>query len=147
ANTARAEPGERKFVVLLAAPIKSMPRPLPIMPNPDDIFRHYFDTADPTINSFAEYWQEISYGNVHVSGDVFGWVEVPWPVMPKAPGPLDIDPAAQTQQTMLQQFLPYADLNNNGEFNKFGGEEFDETQQMFFIDYNGEMMGTGTEQD
>jgi hypothetical protein len=75
---------ERKFAVMLAVPRKSMPLSYPSqpLPNPNDIFDHYFDFNKPGVNSFAEYWNEISYGNVHVSGDVLGWVEVPWRILP-----------------------------------------------------------------
>ena len=34
------------------------------------------------MGSFAEYWNEISYGAVTVSGDVVGWIHLPWPILP-----------------------------------------------------------------
>src|SRR5262245_6595677 len=96
---------ERKFVVLLAAPVKSQ-LPLPL-PNPNDVYDHYFDRVKPNINSFAEYWNEISHGNVNVNGDVFGWAEIPWPVMP--PG------------GFTYGVLPYTELNGNGLCDQFAG--------------------------
>lgn len=80
--TAHAWGQERKFVVMLAAPVKSFPNPRPPLANPQLAYVQYFDLITPGVDSFAEYWREISYGNVNVSGDVFGWAEVPWPVLP-----------------------------------------------------------------
>lgn len=76
----------RKFVVLLANVPKSDEEPGNSLPNPGNIRWHYFDPAadlQPNIDSFAEYWAEISYNDVQVTGDVFGWVDLPWPVFPE----------------------------------------------------------------
>jgi PKD repeat protein len=42
--------------------------------NPENIRRRYF--VDP--DSFAEYWKEVSYGDVTVSGRTTEWLELPW---------------------------------------------------------------------
>jgi len=124
--TAQAEQ-PRKFVVLLAAPPRDLPGwPGVALPNPAEGWRAYFDRSDPNTWSFAEYWAEISYGTVNVSGDVAGWAEVPWSVRP--PG----------------DTVTWTDLNGNGLYDKFVGEEFDESKQMYPIDYNGDLPGTGT---
>ena len=52
------------------------------MANIAEIEQAYFDRSRPNVNSFAEYWEEISYGDVQVSGTVTGWVTLPWPVLP-----------------------------------------------------------------
>lgn len=51
----------------------------------EDIRKRYFDQTDPNLDSFAEYWREISYGDVIITGDVFEWVSVPWAFEPNAP--------------------------------------------------------------
>lgn len=107
---------ERKFTVLLAVPRKSMPPSYPStpLPNPNDIRDHYFDFTKPGVDSFAEYWNEVSYGTVHVTGGVYGWVEVPWPVLPA-------DNA--TGNNILAVTFSGAD----------GGERFDESRQMYRV--------------
>lgn len=143
AGEARAQ--ERKFVVMLSVPIKSLRaanegQPVPPLPSSQDAFAHYFDLSDPSIDSFAEYWREISYGQVNVSGDVFGWVEIPWPVLPL--GDFEVDEGATTISNLT---LPYLDLNGNDAFDQFGGETVPDTQnQMILIDYNGDLPGTAT---
>lgn len=111
---AAAQAEERKFAVMLAVPTKSMPGfPGTPLPNPNDIHDHYFDFSKPGITSFAEYWHEISYGNVHVTGRVLGWVEVPWPVLPP-------------DQAMAIGFTSLGGLD--------GGEAFNESRQMYLVD-------------
>ncbi len=143
---AEAQAQERKFVVMLAVPIKSLRaatgegNPIPQLPSSGDCFAHYFDETDPQINSYAEYWEEISYGQVHVSGDVFGWVEIPWPVLPL--GDFEVDEGATTISNLT---LPFSDLNDNDTYDQFAGEAVPEQQdQMIFIDYNGDLPGTAT---
>ena len=125
----RAE--ERKFAVMLGVPIKTVP---PVaLPNPNDIWDAFFDQwkdgqpelPTPAIDSFAEYWYEISYGNVNVSGDVLGWAMLPWPVAPAAGASAD-------------GILNFRDLNNNGQYDQFEGESFTQSRQLDYIDWNGD---------
>lgn len=124
---------ERKFAVMLAIPTKSVAGSLQdfqtTLPNPDDIRDHYFDFFQKSeIDSFAEYWWEISYGTVHVTGDVYDWIELPWPIAPAV---------------REGNIIPYIDLNRSGTFSQFEGEEVDQSQQHFLIDWNGNLAGTG----
>ncbi|MGD8453615.1 MAG: thrombospondin type 3 repeat-containing protein [Phycisphaerae bacterium] len=132
----------RKFTVMMAAPVKSFETwpPEEPLPNPDDAYQHYFDRANPDIDSFAEYWDEISYNTVSVTGDVGAWAELPWPILPDYP---DFSVPGD-EYSMRELVLPFADLNDNGRCDQFAGEDFDESQQMFLIDYNGDLPGTGT---
>lgn len=149
APTAKAE--ERKFVIMLAVPVKEAAnRNDPALrPNRTSVYRQYFEpayridpTADLTVQSFAQYWDEISYGNVTVSGDVYGWVDIPWPVLPK--GDFNV-PADET--SISTYLLPYKELNDTGLYELGEGEGFDESQQMILIDYNGALPGTGAPWD
>lgn len=146
--TGSAQAQERKFVVMLANPIKSLraavgeDEPLPALPNPNGARDHYFDFQQKVgIDSFAEYFHEISYGQVNVSGDVYGWVEVPWPVLPL--GDFEVDEGATSIATLV---LPFTDLDGNDRYlDGFNGESVPDQQlQMIFIDYNGDLQGTGT---
>ena len=126
---------ERKFSVMLAVPSKSVDDVQELeLANPNDVYDQYFDETKSTVDSFAEYWKEISYGNVNVSGDVFGWVEIPWRTTPKDMAtPLD------------GKVIGYTDLNGDGFLDQFEGEEVPSTQfQLFFIDNNGDQPGTAT---
>ena len=74
---------ERKFVVTLATSPKSQPNATLV--NPQTIRQEYFDrTPNNGIFSFAEYWSEISYGDITITGDVFGWVTLPWRYVPQS---------------------------------------------------------------
>ncbi|MCB9855559.1 MAG: thrombospondin type 3 repeat-containing protein [Phycisphaerales bacterium] len=146
--TSSAKAQERKFVVMLANPIKSLRaavgdgQPIPPLPNPNGARDHYFDFQQKVgIDSFAEYFHEISYGQVNVSGDVYGWVEVPWPVLPL--GDFEVDEGATSIATLV---LPFTDLDGDGRYiNGFNGETVPDRQdQMILIDYNGDLQGTGT---
>lgn len=138
--TAHAWGQERKFVVMLAAPVKSFPNPRPPLANPQLAYVQYFDLITPGVDSFAEYWREISYGNVNVSGDVFGWAEVPWPVLP--PDDATDPPGGSNHAARV---LKFTDLNNDGGASEFAGESVPDTQdQMILIDYNGNRPGTAT---
>ena len=132
---------ERKFALLLASPLKSyeVPQEEIEFPNPDDIWEHYFDlvknSGEERVDSFAEYWHEISYGTVSVSGEVYGWIEVPWRTVPLGREGLE-DPMAGS--------IHYTDLNVNGYFNRFEGEDVPfEQNQKILIDYNGDSVLTG----
>jgi hypothetical protein len=136
---------ERRFMIMLAVPTKSAPGQNANnleLANPNDIYDAYFDVVKngqpgvPRVDSFAEYWYEISYGNVSVSGDVFGWVEVPWPVVPRIQIN-GIDPAQASDLDALN--LPYADLTADGTFDPFEGEAVNQFAQMIVIDYDGDL--------
>ncbi len=84
-NLAHGE--QRQFAVMLAHPPKSFrvggepSLPPGGLPNINDFRNLFFDpTNNPFIESFAEYWEEVSYGDVQVSGDVYGWALLPWPI-------------------------------------------------------------------
>lgn len=130
---------ERKFVVMLAIPTKSVEGGIGSLelPNPNDAYDEYFDVTKPSVNSFAEYWQEISYGNVTVSGDVFGWVEVPWPVLPDGPS-LTVGSGGPITGVNL----PYFELNGSGAQEYGEGEEVSQQVQALYTDRNGNLPGT-----
>lgn len=125
---------ERKFTVMMVVPPKSVSGAYPPASvtgvDRGDIFDQYFDDFNPNIDSFAEYWKEISYGQVTVTGNVFDWGEIPWPLVPPgSPGDLPFH--------SLTAFV----------YQGFVGEEIDESRQMYRIDYNGELFennSTGT---
>ena len=128
---------ERKFAVTLAVPRKQVEDPPPTdLPNPNDIYDQYFDLVKDDVESFAEYWDEISYGNVSISGHVFSWVDIPWPILPNGASSPPYDA------------IPFSDLNGNLMLSQFGGEVFVDdgsgAAQMYLIDYNGALLGTGT---
>ncbi len=82
---------ERKFVVTLAYSPKAFMndgtggQPEGGLYNAEEIYKDYFDRVNPGIDSFVEYWEEISYGDVVITGDVEGWVALPWAFEPEAP--------------------------------------------------------------
>ncbi len=130
-----AEP--RKFMVLLAEPFKAYgpagrPRPLP---NSAEVWDYYFDQVKdgvgggPRIDSHAEWWDEISYGEVTVSGNVYGWTAVPWPTVP----PGGSTTAAPTPGTTA----PFIDLNGNNVLDADRGENFFTFVAKYRMDFDG----------
>ena len=86
-----SQAAERKFVVTLAYSPKAFtadgtagPPPEGLY-NAEEIYKDYFDRINPDIESFVEYWEEISYGDVVITGDVEGWVALPWAIEPNSP--------------------------------------------------------------
>ncbi len=121
---------QRKFLVLLANTRKPGTAPVSFPASNVEVARHYFDRGDDeTVDSFAEYWEEISYGNVTIVGAVLGPVELPWPILPES-------------------FEPGDDLTVTGAgavvLPMTGSEErfFDGTR-MILVDYNGDLPGRG----
>ena len=87
-------------------------------PNPlSEVFPALFDRTDPNVDSFAEYWSEISYGAVTIAGGVEDYAELPWSVS------LDDRP-----------------LNNlnGGPYSPFTGERFNQSEQMIQFDVDGD---------
>ncbi|NOX58144.1 MAG: hypothetical protein GXP29_04710 [Planctomycetes bacterium] len=136
--TTHTQAEERKFTILMVVPPKSVSGSYPPASvtdvEPQNIFSQYFDDFAPDIDSFHEYWKEISYGEVTVSGDVFDWGEIPWPLLPVGGA----------------QEILFEDLDGDFLLTNFVGEEFDQSSQQFIIDYNGSFNdndSTGTEDD
>ena len=83
---AKAE--ERKFAVMLAHSPKSFTAsgqpglPPGGLENVENVRKDYFE---PNLDSFADYWDEISYGDVQITGQVLGWVALPWAFDPNPP--------------------------------------------------------------
>jgi len=86
------------------------------LPSPELIRRQYFDKTDPNIDSFAEYWKEISYGDVTVAGRVTDWILLPWPI--SAP------------------FI-FVNLNSNPGYHYGSGEPFTNSATMVGVDIGG----------
>ncbi len=68
---------ERKFFVMLAYSPKEHMNPELV--NFALINSAYFDTSPNNIFSFAEWWKEVTYSDVTISGQTSGWVVIPWP--------------------------------------------------------------------
>ncbi len=121
-----ARGAERKFIVMLAnSPKQHGAAQIPAggLEDPAAISRAYF--AKDGSGSFAEYWEEISYGDVTVSGQVTDWIELPWSIQPMDP---NVTPGN------------YVDLNiNDGTFYRYGiPEEFDPSRAMINVDLDGD---------
>ncbi|MGB0716630.1 MAG: hypothetical protein ACPGXK_12165, partial [Phycisphaerae bacterium] len=73
---------ERQFLVVPATSPKQFGNnggvPAGGLPNPETIRQQYF--SDDGRGSFAEYWEEVSYGDVTINGDSTDWVNLPWPI-------------------------------------------------------------------
>ncbi|MCG3138407.1 MAG: hypothetical protein HJJLKODD_02271 [Phycisphaerae bacterium] len=106
-----------------------------MMPNPGDIDKWYFDYTrngvppQARIDSFKEWWFEVSYGNVIIEGSdinvhTFGWFDLPWPVSPKNHLELSAE--------------DHIDLDNAGPYTYGRGERFTDGTVMFYTDFSGQ---------
>ncbi|MDX2198484.1 MAG: PKD domain-containing protein [Phycisphaerae bacterium] len=141
ATTASAE--ERKLAVLLGYPIKQDNGGSGnSLPNANDVFDAYFDkvkngrvNADNPdgvqVDSHAEWWEEISYGDVTVSGNVFGWVNLPWRTRPN-----NISDCGSAAVPICR--VPHVDLNGSVVSYAAGvGETFNNRAAKFRYDFDG----------
>ncbi|MCO6438986.1 MAG: PKD domain-containing protein [Phycisphaerae bacterium] len=123
----RSHAAERKFLVMLANSPKEhgaaqVPPGEPPLENPADVYQAYFGPG----SSFANYWKEISYGDVTVTGDVTDWIELPWPIQPKGSTPSDAEDLNDLQDILFSYGKP---------------ERFDNSQGMVRIDIDGDPNG------
>jgi PKD repeat protein len=127
--------------VLLAYPVKQNPTINNQLPNAGQIRDRYFDqdkdgqvlpdgSVAPRIDSHAEWWEEISYGDVTVSGNVFGWALLPWRTMPPNVG--DLGPGAVGFAT-----APHINLINGATYRPGEGEDFFNDETKFRYDFDG----------
>ena len=138
--------GERKFIVMLANSPKEFPGPgrqPPRQPTGGLIARRlideqYFDKLNPQIGSFAEYWEEISYGDVTITGQTTDWISLPWALRPPLSDPGD-DNATTGPQANAERIRPadFFDLNRSAEYEYGHGERFYNSRAMVNIDYDG----------
>ncbi len=146
-----ARAGERQFLVILATSPKQYPnpdrdplgRPTGGLINRQAIFNQYFDTANDDIGSFAEYWEEISYGDVTISGNVADWINLQWAIQPPLLDPTeddDINPSDEDLDNNESRNSPanFYDLNRSGQYEYGQGEQFDNYSASTRIDIDGD---------
>ncbi|MBI4717019.1 MAG: PKD domain-containing protein, partial [Planctomycetes bacterium] len=134
-----ARGAERKFLVILAHSPKQYPNPnrVPLgkppggLTNKQSIYDQYFDqNPGNTVESFAEYWAEISYGEVTISGDAAGWIDLPWAIQPpllnadddSATGLPPVNDADLDDPDRRNSPASYFDLNESGRY-EYGASE------------------------
>ena len=148
-----AADGERSFLVMLANSPKQYPGPdreppgLPTggLANRQLIFRQYFDRVDPQVGSFAEYWEEISYGDVTISGNVTDWVNLPWAIQPPLVDPARDDPVTGPpvdddldDPVLRNSPANFYDLNETGQYEYGAAERFQNWSASTIIDPDGD---------
>ncbi len=122
----------RNFVVMPAtSPKTTGAYQQPAIPLAEITNAYFAENPNDGFVSFREYWKEISYGNAQVTGQRLEWVFLPWP--------LEAPDAVQNGQ--LPEFannaVMYFDLDASRQFSYGLGEVFDEFEQMFEFDWDG----------
>lgn len=148
-NIAPAWGEERKFVVMLANSPKQFPNEDPVgqpyggLANRDEIEDAYFDRTKLDVDSFAEYWDEISYGDVQVTGLATGWINLPWAIQPPLVDPEQDPPGEEGPPDSAARLSPavFIDLDGNGSYQYGVGEPFDQEYAAVIIDCNGDEAG------
>ena len=149
----RAKGAERQFLVILANSPKQYPNPNRDpqgqppggLINRQLIHNAYFDKVSPSIGSFAEYWEEISYGDVQVSGATSDWINLPWAIQP----PLidasrdnsgGLPPVTENMNDINLRNSPsnWYDLNLSGSYNYGAGEPFNNSFAAAILDLDGD---------
>ncbi len=146
----RAAAEERKFLIFLANMQRSFVATggLPCQgegeecPSLEDVNRAYFRiNPDDGFGSFAEYWDEVSYGIVRIDGKALGIVELPWPQYPilaniqttvedVEDGTIDTTWSPST----ASNGVGYFDLNSTGDFQYGEGERVRENPGELTVD-------------
>ncbi|MFQ5461194.1 MAG: PKD domain-containing protein [Phycisphaerae bacterium] len=110
---------ERQFLIMLANSPKQFGDGVQLE-SQEIIRKQYFDDSDPAIDSFAEFWEEISYGDVTIVGNVTDWIDLPWRVK--------IDPQVLVTNTgaptSVGDGIPFFDLNGTGRYEYGFSESF-----------------------
>ncbi len=150
--TGGARAADRMFMVILANSPKQYPnggQPPGGFVNPTTIDKQYFDaTPFNGINSFAEYWEEISYGDVTIAGRTVGWIDLPWAIQPPllsparhaAGGRPPVDDDINNGNLRVTPFDFY-DMNRSGGYEYGAGEFFNNSLAASIIDLNGDPFG------
>lgn len=148
-----ASAGERKYLVTLASSPKQYPydtaQPPGGLINKELVRRQYFEENPfDNIGSFAEYWEEISYGDVTISGRATDWILLPWPIQPPLiditratpeDGPPVDDPIDDPELRMSPSH--FASMNGNAVFEYGMGERIVNTIAASITDYDGDPGG------
>lgn len=145
--------GQRQFLVILANSPKQYPNPARVprgqpgggLPNPELIRQQYFDNvSDNEIGSFAEYWREISYGDVTISGDVTDWIDLPWAIQPPLMDPSRDVPGGNppvldnlADPRLRNSPANFFDLSRNGFYEYGEAEEFNNSISTTILDLDG----------
>lgn len=155
-DTARA--AERKFLVMLANSPKQYPgpdrdplgQPTGGLINKKLIHDQYFDKLRGDIGSFAEYWEEISYGDVTISGppNPVAWIAIPWPIQPMLIDPTQDDPESgppveDIPNDAAERMTPtlFHDANANGRYDYGASEPINNAIMRIIRDFNGDPNG------
>ncbi|MEK6797792.1 MAG: PKD domain-containing protein [Planctomycetota bacterium] len=148
-----AEAAERQFLVILANAPKQFPgpredeeelgKPVGGLINRQLIHDQYFDRIRPDIGSFAEYWEEISYGDVRISGDTTDWINLPWAIMPPLVNEQSAPPVDDAIDNPAFRNSPanFFDLNFTGFYEYGESERFDNFRAAVAIDLDGDPGG------
>jgi hypothetical protein len=134
----RSSAEERQFIVMLAHSPKqadSVEPPAGVTKN--DVNTAFF--AQDSI-SFKRFWEEISYNSVTIAGDTFDFALLPWPLEP----PDDVLDENNQNGLFTDGTIPYTDLDRSRSFTYGVGENFDESEQMFEVDWDGNYNGWDT---
>lgn len=142
---------ERQYLVMLANSPKHYPgpdreilgQPDTGLVNPELINQQYFDQVNPDIGSFAEYWEEISYGDVTISGTVTDWVELPWAIMPPLADP-ETDGGGDPSENESNRISPadFFPLREGSQYVYGQSESFDNGMAQVIVDTDGDPLGT-----
>ncbi len=133
AGTRDAQAGERKFIVMLAHSPKQFgggPPPGGLVDRA--VIDNAYFNSDPgdAVDTFVEYWEEVSYGDVTVAGVTTDWINLPWAIQ-GTPGNTPSD------FTFLR-----AGVSANTPFFYGTSETFSTSQAMIRIDLDGDPAGT-----
>jgi PKD repeat protein len=147
-----ASAADRRFLVILANSPKQFPHPGAGTHEPPGglesypfsaVDRAYFNKVSPP-DSFAEFWEEISYRDVTVSGRATDWIHLPWAFQPPLVSegrdhpengpPVDDD---LTDITLRHSPMHFADLNNSTRYEYGVSEPFSNLVASGILDLDG----------
>ncbi|UCF33793.1 MAG: hypothetical protein JSV78_00485, partial [Phycisphaerales bacterium] len=102
---------------------------------------YFLKNPNDGVGSFAEYWEEVSYGDVTITGQVTDWISLPWPFQPLLADLDSIGDDGPTDASGRISPESFMDMDRNGQYSYGQSEEFQSQYAMVPVDLDGDPLG------
>jgi hypothetical protein len=102
---------------------------------------YFLKNPNDGVGSFAEYWEEVSYGDVTITGQTTDWISLPWPFQPLLADPDSVGEGGPTDASARISPESYMDMNRDGQYAYGQSETFQNLYAMVPVDLDGDPNG------